>query len=156
MLMRSEPFRELDRLTQQAFGTRARPAMMPMDAYREGDHYVVHFDLPGIDPSSIDLTVEKNVLTVRADRSWRPEEGDEVVVAERPRGTSTRQLFLGDTLDVDRLEAHYDQGVLTLTIPTAEAAKARRVEVSVGGGASGSTAIDASSRPGGLQEHNAA
>ena len=133
MLMRSEPFRELDRLTQQAFGTRARPAMMPMDAYREGDHYVVHFDLPGIDPSSIDLTVEKNGLTVSASRQWQPSEDQQVVVSERPQGSFSRQLLLGDGLAHDRVEASYENGVLTVTIPVAEQAKPRKIEISAGG-----------------------
>lgn len=136
MLMRTDPFRELDRLTQQLFGyngTTSRPAVMPMDAYRSGDQFVVHFDLPGVDPSSIDLDVERNVLTVKAERS--PVYGDDVElqVAERARGTFSRQLFLGDTLDVDRIEAHYDAGVLTLRIPVAEKAKPRKIEITGGG-----------------------
>ena len=144
MLMRWDPFRELDRLSEQAWsGLRSRQAVMPMDAYRRAEHFVVHFDLPGIDPSSIDLTVEKNVLTVAAERAWSREEGDEVVVAERPQGAFSRQLFLGESLDADHIEASYDQGVLTLTIPVAERAKPRKVEVSTSGG--GQTAIDASS-----------
>jgi HSP20 family protein len=120
MLMRSDPFRELDRLAQEAFGTRLRPAVMPMDAYRAGDRFLVHLDLPGIDPGSIDLTVEQSVLTVSAQRQWQPGDDTQVVVAERPHGTFTRQLFLGENLDADRLEAHYDQGVLTVTVPVAE------------------------------------
>jgi HSP20 family protein len=144
MLMRWDPFRELDRLSDQAWsGLRSRQAVMPMDAYRRGEHFVVHFDLPGIDPATIDLTVEKNVLTVAAERSWPREEGDEVVVAERPQGAFSRQLFLGESLDPDRIEANYDQGVLTLTVPIAEKAKPRKVEVSTGG--TGQTAINASS-----------
>lgn len=131
MLMRFDPFREMDRLSQQAFGSSARMPVMPMDAYREGDHFVVHFDLPGVEPGSIDLTVEKNVLTVRAVRTWQPAEGDEMVVAERPRGEFSRQLFLGESLDASHLEAHYENGVLTLVIPVAEAAKPRKVEIHV-------------------------
>jgi len=102
---------------------------MPIDAYRRGDHFYVHFDLPGVDADSVDLEVEKNVLTVKAERSWEPSEGDEVVVAERPRGTFTRQLFLGETLDTDHIEAQYDKGVLTVSIPVAEAAKPRKVAI---------------------------
>ena len=132
MLMRFDPFRDLDRLTQQAFGTGSRVPAMPMDAYRHGDRFTVHFDLPGVDAGSIDLTVEKNVLTVSAERSWQRQEGDEVVVSERPQGSYKRQLFLGETLDSDRIEASYDNGVLTITIPVAEQAKARKVEVSNG------------------------
>jgi HSP20 family protein len=131
MLMRTDPFRELDRLTQQLFntGTLARPAVMPMDAYREGDHFVVHFDLPGVDSDSIDLDVERNVLTVKAERRAETGENVEVIVSERPRGVFSRQLFLGDTLEADRIEASYNAGVLTLRIPVAERAKPRKIEI---------------------------
>ncbi|MDP9452498.1 MAG: Hsp20/alpha crystallin family protein [Actinomycetota bacterium] len=132
MLMRFDPFRELDRLVQNVPG--ARPAPMPMDAYREGDRFVVHFDLPGVDPASIDLTVEKNVLTVSAERTWQRQEGQEVVVAERPQGRSSRQLFLGEGLDPEGIDARYDNGVLTVTVPVAEQAKPRKVEVTSGDG----------------------
>lgn len=144
MLMRWDPFREFDRLSDQAWaGLRSRQAVMPMDAYRHDDSFVVHFDLPGVDPASIDLTVEKNVLTVTAERSWRKTEGDEIVVNERPQGTFSRQLFLGDSLDPDGVSANYEHGVLTLTIPVAEKAKPRKVEITSNGG--GQTAIDATS-----------
>jgi HSP20 family protein len=132
MLMRTDPFREFDRLSHQLFGqqgTRLRPAVMPMDAYRDGEQFVVHFDLPGVDPSSIDLNVEHNVLIVKAERT--PTYGDDVElqVAERPRGVFSRQLFLGDMLDTDRIEASYDAGVLTLRIPIAQKAKPRKIEI---------------------------
>lgn len=131
MLMRTDPFRELDRLSDAVFGQGGRPLVMPIDAYRRGDTFLVHFDLPGVDIDSIDLTVEQHVLTVRAERL--PADGDaERIVNERPQGIFTRQLFLGDTLDVDSLNAEYAAGVLTLTIPVAEQAKPRRVVV--GGG----------------------
>lgn len=133
MLMRFDPFREVDRLFDQ-LATPGRPAAMPMDAYRRGDSFVVHFDVPGIEPGSIELTVEKNVLNVKAERRWSRADGDEVIINERPQGLFTRQLFLGEGLDYDRIEAHYDNGVLTLTIPVAEAAKPRRVEVTAGAG----------------------
>ncbi|CAL9559762.1 18 kDa heat shock protein [Streptomyces sp. enrichment culture] len=133
MLMRTDPFRELDRLTQQVFNTTARPSAMPMDAYRSGDDFIVHFDLPGIDPESIELDVERNVLNVRAERRSPAPEGAETVVAERPTGTFTRQLFLGETLDTDRIDASYDAGVLTLRIPVAEQAKPRRIQITGGG-----------------------
>jgi len=136
MLMRTDPFRELDRFTQQLFGqngTWSRPAAMPMDAYRDGEQYVVHFDLPGVDPASVDLNVERNVLTVKAERTHRYSEDVELQVAERPRGVFSRQLFLGDTLDPDRIEATYDAGVLTLRIPVAERAKPRKIEITGGG-----------------------
>jgi HSP20 family protein len=132
MLMRFDPFRELDRLTQQAPWGSSGLRVMPIDAYRRGDQFFVHFDLPGVDPDSIELTVEKNVLTVKADRNWQPQEGDEIVVSERPRGSFTRQLFLGETLDANRVVANYEQGVLTVTIPVAEAARPRKVEIGTG------------------------
>ena len=132
MLMRTDPFRDLDRLTQQAFGTRLRPTAMPMDAYREGDQFIVHFDVPGVDASSVDLTVEKNVLTVSAERQWQPGENQQVVAAERPQGNFSRQLFLGENLDAERVEARYENGVLTVTIPVAERAKPRKVEITSG------------------------
>ncbi|GGT14295.1 hypothetical protein GCM10010254_38660 [Streptomyces chromofuscus] len=131
MLMRTDPFREFDRLAQQVFGP-TRPAAMPMDAYRSGDDFVVHFDLPGIDPETIELDVERNVLNVRAERRNPAPEAAEMIVAERPTGTFTRQLFLGDTLDTDRIDASYEAGVLTLRIPVAEAAKPRRIQITGG------------------------
>jgi HSP20 family protein len=144
VVMRFDPFRELDRLTEQVAGTSRAPSM-PMDAYRAGDRFVVHFDLPGVQADDIDLTVEKNVVTVRAERTPPSGEVEEVLVAERPQGVFTRQLFLGEMLDPGRVEADYTQGVLTLTIPVAEQAKPRRVQVS---GSGGSSSIDAESRPG--------
>ena len=128
MLMRTDPFRDLDRLTQQVFGTTARPALMTMDAWREQDRFIVEFDLPGIDVNSIDLDVERNVLTVRADRPAR--EGiEELVAAERPRGVFSRQLMLGDNLDTEHITASYQAGVLRLEIPVAERAKPRKISV---------------------------
>ncbi|HEY5978319.1 MAG TPA: HSP20 family small heat-shock protein [Microlunatus sp.] len=128
MLMRTDPFRDLDRLTQQVFGTTARPAAMAMDAWRHQDSFVVEFDLPGIDPDSIDLDIERNVLTVRADRPGR--EGiEELVAAERPRGVFSRQLILGDNLDTDHITASYHAGVLRLEIPVAEKAKPRKISI---------------------------
>ncbi|OEJ62110.1 heat-shock protein Hsp20 [Streptomyces agglomeratus] len=134
MLMRTDPFRELDRLTQQLMGTTARPAAMPMDAYREGDTFVVELDLPGVDPESIDLDVERNVLTVKAERRSRAGEGAEVLIAERPTGSFSRQMFLGETLDTERIDASYDAGVLRLTVPVAEQAKPRKISITGGGG----------------------
>ena len=129
MLVRTDPFRELDRLTQQLLGTAARPAAMPMDAYRDGDTFYVHFDLPGVSTDTIDLTVEQNVLTVRAERTPVKADGAQLIVAERPSGTFTRQVFLGETLDADNIAADYAAGVLTLTIPVREAAKPRSIQV---------------------------
>lgn len=128
MLMRTDPFRDFDRLTQQVFGTTARPASMPMDAYRKGDTFYIKLDLPGTTLEGIDLTVEQNVLTVHATRQGMDSEV-EMLVAERPAGTFTRQVFLGDTLDADHIEADYTAGVLTLTIPVHEAAKPRKVAI---------------------------
>src|SRR5579875_2151246 len=129
MLMRTDPFRELDRLTQQVLGTAARPASMPMDAYRHGDTFYVHFDLPGIQPDSIDLQVEKNVLTVRAERKPIQPDGAQLIVDERPAGTFTRQIFLGETLDTEHIDASYTAGVITLAIPVHEAAKPRSIQI---------------------------
>lgn len=128
MLMRTDPFRDLDRLTQQVFGTAARPAVMPMDAWRAGEEFIVEFDLPGVDPGSVDLDVERNVLTVRAERA--PLNGDhELLAAERPRGVFSRQLILGDNLDTEHVQASYGAGVLTLRIPIAEKAKPRKISI---------------------------
>ncbi len=129
MLMRTDPFRDLDRLTQQVFGTVARPAAMPMDAYRQADTFYLKLDLPGLAMDAIDLTVEQNVLTVRAERPPTSADNAEMIVAERPAGTFTRQVFLGDTLDPDQMTADYTAGVLTLAIPIHEAAKPRKVEI---------------------------
>ncbi|MEV5506614.1 Hsp20/alpha crystallin family protein [Streptomyces orinoci] len=131
MLMRTDPFRDLDRLAQQVFGTAARPAM-PIDAYEADGAFLIHFDLPGVDPGSIDLGVEQNVLTVRAERPSPQPDDREMVVAERPYGTFSRQLFLGETLETDKIEASYDAGVLTVRIPVAQAAKPRKIEISRG------------------------
>jgi HSP20 family protein len=133
MLMRTDPFRELDRWAGHVWGGAFRGGAMPMDAYRRGDSVVVKFDLPGVDPGSIDLTVERNVLTVKAQRPGTHDEGDEVLVAERPHGELTRRVFVGRSLDTDRVEAHYDHGVLSLSIPVAEKAKSRRIEIGVSG-----------------------
>ena len=150
MVMRFDPFRELDRLNQELWSSNQRRASgMPMDAYRRGDTFFIHFDLPGVDPSTIDLTVEKNVLTVRAERQldWGGD-GAEVLVAERPQGTYSRQLFLGETLDADRIQASYEHGVLTVTIPVAEAAKPRRVQVAAKGGSDAITTQAGEARAG--------
>lgn len=141
MLLRTtDPFRDFDRLANQVFGTTNRPAVMPMDAWREGDVFHLEFDLPGVASESIDLDVERNVLTVRAERVAR--NGDwEMLASERPRGVFSRQLVLGDNLDLDRIEAHYDEGVLRLSIPVAERAKPRRIGVQ--SGSTQHTAIEA-------------
>jgi len=132
VLMRTDPFSDLDRWTQRVFGTAARPAVMPMDAWRDGDQFIVEFDLPGVNEDSLDLNVERNALTVRAERP-ELDQNREMVSAERPRGVFSRQLFLGENLDPDKIEASYHDGVLRLTIPVAEKAKPRRIEISHNG-----------------------
>jgi len=127
-LMRFDPFRELDRLSEQVMGGRV-PRTMPMEAWRRKDEFYVHIDLPGIDKDDVDLTVERNVVSIRAERRPAREEGDEVIVDERPHGIFTRQLFLGDNLDANNLSADYDRGVLMLTIPVADESKPRRVQL---------------------------
>src|ERR1700749_245674 len=131
MLMRTDPFRDLDRFTQQALGTAARPAVMPMDAWREGDVFFVEFDLPGIDQDSLDLDIERNVVTVRAQRP-AVDPNREMLATERPRGVFSRQLVLGENLDTDKIEASYREGVLSLQIPVAERAKPRKIAVGRG------------------------
>jgi HSP20 family protein len=129
MLMRTDPFREVDRIAQQVFGTMNRPAVMPMDAWREGDTFLVEFDVPGVDENSLDLDVERNVLTVKAERPVKEVAG-EMLASERPRGVFSRQLVLGDNLDLDTVVAEYESGVLRLRIPVAEQAKPRKIQVS--------------------------
>lgn len=133
MLMRTDPFREMDRIVQQlsgASGTWSKPSVMPMDAYRHGDEYVIALDLPGVSPEAIDVDVERNMLTVKAER--RPAEhsdGVQMELSERPLGVFSRQIMLADTLDTEHIEADYDAGVLTLRIPIAERAKPRKITV---------------------------
>jgi HSP20 family protein len=145
VLVRSEPFREVDRLFQQMFGdsTRRIASMaMPMDAFRNGDQFLLQFDLPGVERSSIDLTVDNNTLVVKAERPIpKLSEETEALVAERPHGTFTRQVFLGDNLDTSRIDAQYDAGVLTLSIPVAEQAKPRRIEVRAADSPDSSSAV---------------
>jgi HSP20 family protein len=143
VLMRTDPFRDFDRLAQQlmgAAGTTSRPAVMPMDAWREGDTFVLEFDLPGVRPETVDIDVERNVLTIKAERP--PRNGDwEMLASERPTGLFSRQLVLGDNLDLDKIDAGYDTGVLRLRIPVAEKAKPRKIEVTTGSRDEGRSAI---------------
>ena len=132
MMLMSDPFRQLDRLAQQVFGTTAHPAGMPMDAWRDENEFVVAVDLPGVDVDSIDVDVERNVLTVRAERKSTAPEGAELVAGERPQGVFSRQLILGDTLDVDNVKAAYDGGVLTVRIPVTAKAQPRKIEITSG------------------------
>jgi HSP20 family protein len=140
MLMRFDPFRDFDRATEQFFN---RAGGVPFDAVRRGGQVIVSFDLPGIDPDKVELTVERNVLTLRAERRFDRAEGDEVIAGERREGEFSRQLFLGDTLDASRVAATYQNGVLTVTIPVAETAKPRKVEITAGAGADHAIAAEA-------------
>ncbi|MER5569535.1 Hsp20/alpha crystallin family protein [Streptomyces goshikiensis] len=141
MLMRTDPFREMDRIVQQLSGTSgtwSKPSVMPMDAYREGEEYVIAFDLPGVTPEAIDIDVERNMLTVKAER--RPAAKNDTVqmeLSERPLGVFSRQVMLADTLDTERIQAGYDAGVLTLRIPIAERAKPRKISIGSTGSAGG-------------------
>ena len=128
MLMRFDPLREFDRVFDQTW-SQVRQASIPLDAYRHGDSFVINLDLPGVDPNSVDLTVERNSLTISAERHWEPVDGDQIVASERRQGTFSRQLLLGDGLDVDRIHASYENGVLTVTIPVSASAKPRKIEV---------------------------
>lgn len=130
MIMRTDPFTELDRWAQQVLGSGARPASVPMDAWRHGDELHVELDLPGIDPDSLDLDVERSVLTVTAQRPLRASDAADVLVSERPRGTFRRQVVLGEALDADRATADYRNGVLHLTVPVSERARPRKIQVS--------------------------
>ena len=133
MLLRFDPLRDFDRLTQQMLSDRRLAGAMPMDVYRSGDHYVLHFDLPGIDPASVELSVEDNTLSVRATRPARTSQDVEFLVAERPTGDFTRQLVLGNGLDLAKISATFEAGVLTVTIPVAETAKPRRIRIDAAG-----------------------
>jgi len=139
MLLQHDPFRELDRLTQQVFGTAARPTGMPLDAWREGDEFVVELDLPGIDPGRMDIDVERNVLTIRAERMSNVPDAANAVATERPWGVFSRQLVLGDALDTDKVNADYTAGVLRLRIPVAEKAKPKKISISSSDSAKGET-----------------
>ncbi|SCE19052.1 Hsp20/alpha crystallin family protein [Streptomyces sp. OspMP-M43] len=138
MLMRTDPFRELDRMAQQLMGpgTWSKPSVMPMDAYREGDEYVVVFDIPGVPADALDIDVERNMLTVKAERRPTAKKTDDVKMelSERPLGIFSRQIVLADTLDTERIQADYDAGVLTLRIPIAERAKPRKISIGVASG----------------------
>lgn len=129
MLMRFDPFSDFDRISRQVWGN-TRINFMPADAYRKDDRFYLHVDLPGVDPESIDVTVEKNNLSVSAERRWERNDDEQILLNERPTGSYSRQFFLGESLDTDAIEAGYDHGVLTLAIPIAETAKARKIAVS--------------------------
>ena len=129
MLMRFDPFSDLERLNRHTGWGGLRSGFLPADAYRKGDRFYLHIDLPGVDPDSVDVTVEKNTLTVSGERNWEIDPEDQVILSERLTGSFSRQFFLGESLDTDAIEAGYDHGVLTLVIPIAETAKARKIVV---------------------------
>lgn len=147
-MLRFDPFRDFDRMTEQLLGVPSgsarAPRFMPMDVYRSGDHYVLHTDLPGVDPGSVDVGVENSTLTIRAQRSERSEEGVQWIASERFTGTYMRQIALGEDVDTDRISATYANGVLTVTLPVAERAKPRRIDIAVDDGAA---TIEADSTP---------
>jgi len=130
MLMRFDPFADFDRLGREAF--RGGRSVMPVDAYRLDDRLYLHLDLPGVDPDSIDITIEKNTLTVNAERSWTPDENATVIMSERAQGSFSRSFFLGEGLNSEAIEAGYDHGVLTIKIPVAEAAKPKKIVIGAG------------------------
>lgn len=133
MVLRFDPFRDVDRLAEQLLGTQRAPRVMPMDLFRSGDHYVLACDMPGVDPGSVDISVDGGTLSIRAERTPRSDEHAQWLAQERPSGTFLRQLSLGDGLDTDQIGATYENGVLTVTLPVAEKAKPRRIAVSAGG-----------------------
>jgi HSP20 family protein len=144
MLTRFAPVADLDRFSSELFGAFSRRAgSMPIDAYRHEDQWVVNVDLPGVDASTIDLTVDRNVLRIEASRSWRPAEGDLVLAAERPRGSFARQLVLSEDIDTGSIQADYHDGVLTVVLPVAETAKPRKVTIGTSG-AGQPTTVEAS------------
>ncbi|MDP9429841.1 MAG: Hsp20/alpha crystallin family protein [Actinomycetota bacterium] len=143
-----DPFRGLDRLASQLVSGRRTPMGMPMDVWQADDGYHIALDLPGVDPGSVEITCERNTLTIRAERRAEYEEGHNVLLAERPQGTFTRQLQVGDALDTDKVQATYDSGVLVLTIPMAESAQPRRIEVQTGGGGRQQLSVDDSEHSG--------
>ena len=142
MVMRFDPFRDLDRLADHMLGGPGRAHAIPMDAYRRGDEVLLHFDLPGIAPDTIDLTLEQNALTVTAERTYAAGDEDQILARERPTGTFSRNVLLGEHLDAARLEASYEIGVLTVKIPVAPQAKPRRVEIQAGEQGSGRRVLD--------------
>jgi len=152
MLTRFDPFANFDQISGELLGALSRRASsMPIDAYRHQDNWVVKIDLPGVEPGSIDLTVDRNVLRIEASRNWQPTEGDLVLVAERPRGTFSRQLMLSEDIDSSAINADYRDGVLTVQLPVAEAAKSKKVAIGTAG-ASAPTAVTAQS----TEHHQAA
>lgn len=129
VLFQNDPFRDLDTLFDRVGKPRTAFSALPMDAYRRDSDVWVHLDIPGASPDSIDISLERNVLTVSAERGWARQEGDQIYLNERRSGTFTRQVHLGDGLDGAAIEADYSDGVLTLRIPVSEKAQPRKIEV---------------------------
>lgn len=146
-MLRFDPFHDIDAVARQllseATGTSRAPRFMPMDLFKAGDHYVLNADLPGVDPGSVDVSVDNGTLTLRAQRTAPSEEGVQWIASERFSGTYMRQLSLGDNVDTDNISATYNNGVLSVTLPIAERAKPRRIEIT--GGGSGQRTIEAGS-----------
>lgn len=124
-----DPFRDLDRLASGLFDTRRGPRRMPMDLYRDGDHYVLTADMPGVDPGSVDIDVDGQLLTIRAERSLTSGDGVKWITREREAVSFLRQLNLGQGIDTENIKANYSNGVLSVTIPVSEKAKPRKIEV---------------------------
>ncbi|GAB3520090.1 Hsp20/alpha crystallin family protein [Arthrobacter monumenti] len=132
MAMKFDPFRELDRVAEALLDNHQGPRLMPMDLYRDGDRYILNADLPGIDPGSVDIDVDGQLLTIRAERTARTEEGVKWLTRERQNGSYMRQLNLGQGIDTGSISAHYENGILNVIIPVSERAKPRKIEISTG------------------------
>lgn len=147
-----DPFREFDRLASNLLDPRRGPRMMPMDLYRDGDHYVLTADLPGVDPGSVDVDIDGQLLTIRAERSVPSGEGVKWITREREGASFLRQLSLGQGVDTERISASYDNGVLSVTIPVSEKAKPRKIEVSAEGRSPVVQARESSEQPQPIQQ----
>lgn len=128
-----DPFHHLDELREQVVSGGRTPRSFPMDAYRRGDEFFVHLDLPGVQPETVDVSVENQVLTITSERRFEQRQGDEFIVSERPQGRFSRQLRLGSTIDTEKIEASYEDGVLTLTLPVSQRARPRQIQIGRGG-----------------------
>lgn len=132
MAMKFDPFRELDRVAGALMDSGQGPRLMPMDLFRQGDTYVMHADLPGIDPGSIDVDVDGQLLTIRAERTLSSAQDVKWLARERQSGSFLRQLNIGQGIDRDGIAASYDNGVLSVTIPVSERAKPRKIQIESG------------------------
>ena len=132
MAMTFDPFAELDRLTGNLLGTQQGPKFMPVDLYRDGDRYVLNADMPGLDPGSVDIDIDGQLLSIRARRTAEDRDGVSWIARERPFGSYLRQFNLGEGIDAENIAAHYDNGVLSVLLPVSERAKPRKIEVQNG------------------------